>query len=255
MKVYELLLESPEERIAYVVKNSGSKLVAAGEHDPFIDKEISKDATKIASALAEFDPSKNKQALGWIAKQYIAGSFKLEDREKIKKSLELFFKLASMKNDKLKNKDLMSYKTLDSLYDALEPFEKSEGGALSAKQQQKMVKSDAEKIIDTPDFKVIVPKTEAASQLYGAGTKWCTAAEKDCMFDSYNRQGPLYVIIAGAGDSAKKYQLHYETDSFMDERDVRVKDSDIKYLSKFPAYKDFLNMLIKKHYGKFIEAK
>ena len=148
----------------------------------------------------------------------------------------------------------MSYKTLDSLYDALKPYEGAPA-PVSAKQQQKMVKSDAEKIIDTPDFKVIVPKTEAASQLYGAGTKWCTAAEKDCMFDSYSSKGPLYIIIAGPGDNAKKYQLHYETDSFMNERDTPIKAADIKYLSGFPQYTDFLNMLIKKHYSKFIETK
>lgn len=250
MKVHELLLESPEERIAYIARTLGPKLVSAAEKDHLLDREIGSDPAKIAAMLAEFDPTKNKQALPWIAKQYTLGAIKAEDKDKIKDSLELFFRVTG----KLQNKDLMSYKTLDSLYDALKPHEGTPA-PVSAKQQQKMVKSDAEKIIDTPDFKVIVPKTEAASQLYGAGTKWCTAAQKNCMFDRYYKDGPLYVIIAGAGDAAKKYQVHYESDSFNDERDIRVKASDIKYLSKFPAYKDFLNMLIKKHYGKFIEAK
>lgn len=250
MKVYELLLEAPEDRIEYLAKTMGSKLISAAEKDHSLGSGA-KDPAKIAAMLAEFDPTKNKQALSWIAKQYTLGAFKSEDKNKIKDSLELFFKVTG----KLQNKDLMSYKTLDSLYDALKPYEGAGAVPVSAKQQQKMVKSDAEKIIDTPDFKVIVPKTEAASQLYGAGTKWCTAAEKDCMFDSYSRQGPLYIIIAGAGDSAKKYQLHYETDSFMNERDIPLKAADIKYLSRFPQYTDFLNMLIKKHYSKFIETK
>jgi hypothetical protein len=251
MKVYELLLEAPEDRIEYLAKTMGPKLVTAAEKDHSLDREVASDPVKIATMLAEFDPSKNKQALAWITKQYTLGAFKSEDKNKIKSSLELFSKVGN----KLNNKDLMSYKDLSSLYDALAPFEKSDAVELSAKQQAKMVKSDAEKIIDTPNFKVIVPKTEAASQMYGAGTKWCTAAQKECMFDSYSNQGPLYIIIAGSGERAKKFQLHYETNSFMDARDTPIKAADIKYLSGFPQYADFLNMLIKKHYSKFIDTK
>jgi hypothetical protein len=250
MKVAELLLEAPEDRIEYLAKTMGEKIVAAAEKDHSLGTS-SKDSVKITSLLAEFDPTPNKKALNWVVKQYVAGAFKAEDKTKIRDTLELFFKVTN----KLKNKDLMSYKDLDSLYDALAPFEKDSSAAMSAKQQKKQVKSDVEKIIDTPDFKVLVPKTEAASQLYGAGTKWCTAAEKDCMFDNYSSKGPLYIIIAGSGDSAKKFQLHYETNSFMNERDTPLKAADIKYLSGFPQYADFLNRLIKKHYSKFIETK
>jgi hypothetical protein len=123
MKVHELLLESPEERIAYTARALGPKLVSAAEKDHFLDREVASDPVKIATMLAEFDPSKNKQALAWITKQYTLGAFKSEDKNKIKSSLELFSKVVN----KLQNKDLMSYKDLSSLYDALAPFEKSDG--------------------------------------------------------------------------------------------------------------------------------
>lgn len=253
MKVHEILFEGPEERIVFIIKNRGADLLRAAAKDHSMPPPNLKGNAKdiVSTVLAEFDPSPNKQALQWIANRYADGAFKAEDKDKIKDSLKLFFKVSG----KLQNKDLMSYKTLASFYDALKPYEGAGAVPVSGKQQQKAAKLAAEKPIDTPDFKVIVPKTEAASQFYGAGPKWCTAAEKNCMFDEYNRKGPLYIIIAGAGAAAKKYQLHYETNSFMDDRDLPVSPSDIKYLSTFPEYKDFLNMLIEKHYGKFIAAK
>lgn len=248
MKVIEILFESPEARIEYLAKTMGQKLVTAAEKDASMK---AKTPEEIAEVLADFDPTPNKKALNFIAKLYVNGAIRAEDKRKISGTIELFYKVAN----KLKNKDLMSYKNLNDLYDALEPFEENEADAMSARQQKKLVKSDAEKLIDTPDFKVIIPKTEAAAKYYGANTKWCTAADEDCMFDHYNAQGPLFIIIAGEGAKARKFQLHYESGQFMDERDQELSSSDIAYLSKFPQYKDFLEHLIDKHYGKFINEK
>ncbi len=247
MKVTELLFESPEARIEYLAKTMGQKLVAAAEKDSSLKKD-QKTAEGISAFLADVDPTPNKKALNFLAKQYSLGAFKGEDKKKIRDSIELFFKVVP----KLKNKDIMSYKTLSDLYDAIEPFE--DKLPVSNREQKKLAKSDAEKIIDTPDFKVIVPKTEEAAKYYGVSTKWCTAAGEHCMFDNYNSEGPLYIIIAGTGENARKFQLHYETDSFMDERDTPLSKKDITYLSSFPQYKEFLNKLIDKHYDKFVKA-
>lgn len=246
MKIADLLCESPEARIEYIAKTMGQKLVAAAAKDHSMK---AKDPHGISAALAEFDPTVNKKALNFIAKIYVVGAIRDEDKNKIKASLNLFFQVSN----KLENKDLMSYKTLDDLYDALEPFEKNEKDSLSAKQQKKLVKSDAEKLIDTADFKVIIPKSEAAATYYGANTKWCTAADKENMFAEYHSEGPIYIIIAGSGASAKKFQFHYESAQFMNARDVELNARDIKYLSKFPQYREFLDMLITKHYGELLK--
>ena len=68
---------------------------------------------------------------------------------------------------------------------------------------------------------VIVPKTEAAAKWFGKGTKWCTAADKDNMFDYYNKRGLLYIVFW----NGKKYQLHFESMQFMDERDQKIEHS------------------------------
>lgn len=123
----------------------------------------------------------------------------------------------------------------------------------SQRAREREIKSDAVKVIDTPNFKVIIPKTEEASCLYGSGTRWCTAARDNNVFDQYNKQGNLYIIMANLGGRQRKFQLHVEGDQFMDERDQSVNKRDIAALSNMPEYTKFLNQLIEKHYGKYFK--
>ena len=95
------------------------------------------------------------------------------------------------------------------------------------------------------DREVLWIKTVDAARLYGSGTKWCTAARNNNIFDSYNNRGRLYIILAGD----RKFQLHYQSDQFMDERDVAVTINDKKYLSSFDGWRVFLDILIEYHYG------
>lgn len=204
---------------------------------------------EVVKTLAKIDPTRTTKHLQFIAKMYLLKQFKIEDTDKIKELIKKFEKFKS----KIANKDLNSYKNLDAVYDVLEVF--TDGDApVSGKAQVKELKSGAKKIIDTPSFKVVVPLTEEASKFYGANTQWCTAADNNCQYQNYASKGDLYIVIAKIGGKDRKFQLHYETDSFMNERDTQVSKEDIVQLSKFPEYADFLNLLIKKFYGPSIEA-
>lgn len=248
MKINELftstsVFEDINSKIAYINKAQGEKILKAFKNDGSI---LKRDATSqlIINHLAKADPTKTGEALQWLANIYIAGEFKLEDVSRINEELTKFFKFKS----KLENKNLNSYKSIDDLYATLEKFT-DEDSSLSKRQEEINLKNnEVEWIIKTPDFKALIPKTEAASKKYGSGTKWCTAADKDCMFNSYNESGDLIIIIAGSGASAKKFQLHYKSDSFMNDKDRPVSKAEIKYLSSFPQYKELLEILIKKHY-------
>jgi hypothetical protein len=55
-----------------------------------------------------------------------------------------------------------------------------------------------------------------------------------------------------AGANERKWQIHYESGQFMDERNQPINQTDIALLSKIPAYTDFLNCLIVKYYGKYL---
>jgi hypothetical protein len=86
-----------------------------------------------------------------------------------------------------------------------------------------------------------------SSQFWGQGTKWCTSArnEDDNMFDYYNTQGPLYIIISKKIKDEKnrqlKYQMHFESAQFMDVHDDEMEASNFNMfnekLQKFLLYK------------------
>jgi hypothetical protein len=144
---------------------------------------------------------------------------------------------------------------MNDFYDVIEKFEDTPDAELQTNAAKKAeVKKGSEVFFDAPGLKVIIPKTEEAACLYGAGTKWCTAAKDNNQFKHYDDQGPLMIILATIGDKQRKFQLHYETDAFMDERDQAIGAKDKAALSKIPAYGEFLNKLIKKHYTPYIEA-
>jgi hypothetical protein len=87
--------------------------------------------------------------------------------------------------------------------------------------------------MNTPAFKVYNILTEAAAKLYGKNTKWCTAAEKNNMFEHYKGQGNLYIIITQDG---RKFQLHMEQPQFRCEKIIML---SVMILN---TYQSFLNM-------------
>lgn len=240
--IKELLFES---RADFAAKSFEQGLITQAKKDTSYKGELKAD--DIVKALEQADP--NGTNIVFIAKQYSNGQFKIEDTERLKSQLEIFLK----KRAKLKNKDLLSYKSLNDLYDALDLVKDVEVEPSQA-QLAKAIKNDgSEKLIDTPNFKAIHVKTQEAACFYGKGTMWCTAADNNNRFDSYKND--LIVLLVKLDGKDRKFQFHYETDSFMNERDQSLSMTEIKDLSKLPEYKDFLNMLIKKHYEPFINAK
>ena len=70
MRAKEFIFEYKRDITA---QRLGPKLSQAG------DREGITDIDKILSALEEMDPTPNKQYMMWLANQYIAGKFRLED--------------------------------------------------------------------------------------------------------------------------------------------------------------------------------
>lgn len=246
MKIKDLL-ESIDSRIDWLVKNRSNQLLNAFRSDNYDKLPFDATPIDILDTLKQADPSKKGLYIQWIANKYIAKQFKLEDIPRLKKDLELFDKNKQF----IENKDINSYRTLKDFYAAIQPFEDNPNQPefMSNKQKIKEVKKQVQWIIKTPNFKVLIPKTEQAACYYGANTRWCTAGKDDNQFENYNSKDDIYIIIAGK----RKFQLHYADDQFMDETDSTIDMKDINYLSGFPEYKQFLNMLIKKYYSKFFD--
>lgn len=241
----ELLFEN---RIDYVINSMEKALTTAMEKD---NSNVYGTVSALVRAMvAEADPSTNGQFITFLSRMYAAGQFKIEDFSRIKTELGTFIKVKS----KLQNKDINSYNNLTELYAALDALNKKDPKDLmSGKEAKREIKKDVDYLIDEKDFKVLSPKTEEAACFYGSNTRWCTASKNDNQFNTYNKDGKIYIVIAKINGQFKKFQFHYHSGQAMNEMDQAITKTEIAELSKYPEYKDFLHHLIKLHYEPLIE--
>ena len=168
------------------------------------------------------DPTHNKAHTQWIVSRYRQGQFRQEDHPRIREALSTFDRPAVKAGLKANKKptDINQYKSLSDLEDAVEPHKE----AISGKEEEKKIKAEGADLIHSGNGVTIHHiKTKEAACSYGARTKWCTAGEKDNMFDSYNKRGPIYVIQ----HQGRKYQFHTKSKQFMDEKDKPVEFKDL----------------------------
>ena len=190
-----------------------------------------------------------RKYIEWLVGQYAGQHFHMGDIHELTTYIAEFEKLKQ--RGVIENTDLNDYSVLDLKHAVTHDPMKSKYVTnelwSNAKLKAEQDAGNIHIIFDTPNFKVIIPKNEATSIAYGSGSKWCVSAkESENRFDEYNDQGHLYMINAGN----QKFCMHLSMNEFQDEKNVNIvnKPGDIEYLSKFPQYTTFLNMLIKKYY-------
>ena len=274
MKINEIISFLVEDRSDWVKANFGGKIIdaarkngdlragGAGQEDVEIDKILNK--------IKEADPQNGANII-WLAKQYANGGYRLEDVGRLRGDLEVF--AAAKRRPEFTKKDLNAYMNLRELYAAIEPFKEPEdaaakeflgnlgGGGVNNEDMMSVLANlpNTKTLINTPNFVVTIPENlEASKKLckLGGNTRWCT--QNTDQFAKYSSDGPLYVLLVRSGDKIKKYQFHVESDQYMDKDDNSIVSDgspgrDIKLLSSIPEYTKFLNYLIKKHYGKYLE--
>ena len=91
-------------------------------------------------------------------------------------------------------------------------------------------KNDIEKVYEDENWFVIIPKSMDASCYWGNGTEWCTATrnEENNQFKHYSDEGPLYININK--QTKEKYQFHFETHSFMNQKDEGIQKPVMKHI-------------------------
>ena len=225
MRAIELLTE---DKIPHIAKTMGHKVLAAFEKDTNGATQIQNKeptAEEIIEFLAGHDPQGQKH-LQWMIKMYANGTYRLEDSTRLFHALSQFVS----KKNALPIKDIGQYKSLADLEDAVEDQE-----VVKSKRQEKQdIKTEgADVIFKSAAYTIIHLKTEAAATYYGKNTKWCTTGNQNNMFDYYNEDGPIYVILDHKID--KKFQVHWESEQFMNARDEQI---DAYYMvDMYPALK------------------
>jgi hypothetical protein len=244
VRFYEILLEYNKE---ITKRQFGKKLATTVQSSP--DKELatkfqSEDeiAEYLISEFEKYDPTPNKQYTPWIAKEYIAKNIRrLEDLSRIKEALKVYHQYKNTKIFKELFPLFPQYKDIGKLTaDELENIaEKLDHAAGMATTQDK---GEAKEVYNDDKVRVIRPLDQQASCYYGQGTRWCTAATKgDNMFDAYAKGGPLFIIIPkNPKYKGEKYQLAYDSQQFMNEKDDPVL---LGKLREFPGFAKFLESL------------
>lgn len=214
--------------------------------------------------LIALDPTyTGKNSVGkygkWILNIYNKGKITEEDFPEIKKILEQF----TIYKNRIANKDLNSYKSVEELSDALAAVV-DDDSMLSDRQKlrfRKNVKSgkiktsaedDYDIVLDTPNFIVYVPNTHEASMKLGKGTEWCTAHENPDWYNNYTRKGKLYIVKNKK--TGERWQYSDSTKDFLNDEDdsfdvIELMKQD-KQLSKF--FEKFLNVDFYSFDGTFV---
>ena len=223
MKLYEYIVEDKAE---HLLGQFGTKIGQAAKKDRFASNYI--DEVTPISIINYFKQQLGNKYLQWVVRQYASGDFKLEDVSRVKQALKQF----QQKQRVLPIKDINQYRSVADLEDAVEDTEEVK----SKRQQKQEIKTEgADVVMKGSDGTVVKLKTKEAACYYGKGTKWCTAANNNNMFDEYNDEGPLYVFI---GNDGRKFQFHFRTDQFMDEQDNDVDPKQIR--AQYPTLDKFL---------------
>ena len=205
---------------------------------------------QILSNIRAADPTVNQQYSLWLATKLANKDVALEALvsakstmnagiARIKQTLQLFDSLKRNRKLSGADADINRYKSYDEVFEKISQFSSQDFESKKTKKYDKAkeMRMQSEVFLDNPKYTVIVPLTQEASCYYGQNTKWCTAStQSDNAYHSYTKHGQkLFIIIPKSPThTGEKYQVHFQSGSFMDEQDDEVEIGDL--MKKFPEF-------------------
>ena len=226
MRHYEFIREYSRDK---TVQNWGQKMWQRISKDPDIPQKT-RDVTDpdeqmravayYLDRLERADPTKNKQYVQNLIKFYISGE-RLEDLQSTAVDyLTKFHKLKAKRQIPSPRNDLNRYTSFGDFASVIDEYPDPEKAEKS--------KGEASEVYKDANVRIITPKNEEAACYYGQGTRWCTAADNNNMFDQYNKDGPMYILLPTKQKyNGEKYQIHPESQQYMDETDSDVPVQDL----------------------------
>jgi len=228
-------------------KNYAAKLVAVARRDrslpaQFRDPRTGSDeqlADVVLDQIEKSDPTPNKEYAQGLAKMYAQGETQFEDMgSTLTDYLAKFHKLKQKKVIPAPRNDFMRYASVSDFMGVVDEY--PDVG------EEPKDKGQAEEVYKDVDLRIIVPMDTAGACYYGRGTKWCTAAKNNNMFDRYNKEGKMYIIIPTRPIyTGEKYQFHFPSAQFMNEQDRPV--DLVQLLARFPQLKDVFQDEARQH--------
>lgn len=174
--------------------------------------------------IGEIDPSQKGIYMPWIARLALSKPDvnRAEDLNRLGQDLIHF----EANKAKITNKDINSYKSFQDLYDTIAPFTQPRKKTADELKKEKVtaeltkLKDEIITVYNSSDGWIRIPKSEAAAKYLGQGTRWCTAATKNCMYSYYAKNDNLFVIYDKT--TKQRHQLHIQSGQFADSADKNV---------------------------------
>lgn len=148
---------------------------------------------ELIRSFSTLDPSDNLKYFDWMMKRLVKayainrGNLNLNSPEVIEVSdaVEKFHK----NSQRLKNKDINSYKTVEDVVKTVDALGQSKTG------KKKEVKSSVHKLYEDENVLVIRPETHDQVCLYGAGSRWCITERDASHYSDYVKENTLFYMI------------------------------------------------------------
>ncbi len=183
------------------------------------ENQIGSSGENFTNWLEQYDPSPRNKYVNWMIVNYLKNNIKrLEDiPSRIGPALKIYMGLSNKNKLKPEHKDINK---ITDIEDVVDEYKEIDTTSKSEIKDKYLKSGEAELVYDDSEWKIIVPKTEEASCHYGINTRWCTAAKENNMFDDYNEDGPLYIILQKSTNT--RWQFQFESEQYMDEKDRRI---------------------------------
>jgi len=194
--------------------------------------------------------------VNWIIKQFLqiepnieasygTPQFKKEFKEKTDLFFEDLYKTTDdlIKFDRFKSqiddelRDINKL-TIDSLFNTVKDFSLEKASTSKAERKEMKVHPGAELVYSGSKYDVYMIEDQGdlgkeAACFYGGQnkeTRWCTSAPGLSYFNTYIKQGPLYVLVDRtdtevgeiSGLPKHRYQFHFPSNQFMDVNDRQI---------------------------------
>mgnify|MGYP000849056617 FL=1 len=220
-----------EDRVSYLRQNYLKRLETSGiaERLPAnVRAQVEAvDSSSIDTPLPEklflyilaFDPDPTKRHAQWLLNMLLKNNMQVEDLPEARDLLSKFISAkGALPPDQ---KDINRYRSLGALAAVVDSGTEYLSNREIDRRLERAMLAQADVLLDTSEYRIVVPKTEEASCFFGVNTRWCTAARSSVnYFNHYNRQGPLYIVLHKPTN--RRWQFHFPSKQFMDETDTQI---------------------------------
>jgi hypothetical protein len=163
-----------------------------------------------------------------LVSMFQKGGLKIEDLDKAKEYLGYIYKHSTPI-------DINKIRELGDLYNVVKQYIVQDTKNFVEVLKQLSPNQDYKLLYNGEDWVIYQPITEKGACYLGVSTEWCTTwgpytlnkkhKDRGNMFATYNKRGPLYIMINKTNHD-DKYQFHFESKQFMDVNDKQINKSE-----------------------------